>query len=134
MGPMRAFSAPLPTLMVGLVVGILLVDPANAQSSQDLQPLSKQIEQLYEAGKYPEAESLIKRGLVIREKALSPDHADVGQSLANLAMIYQVQGRYAEAEPLHKRALLITEKALGTEHRDLAQWLNNLAELYRVQG
>ncbi len=36
----------------------------------------------------------------IREKALGPDHPDVGTSLNNLAVLYESQGRYAEAEPL----------------------------------
>src|SRR5215470_1133831 len=36
-------------------------------------------------GNYTEAEGLFKRALAIREKALGANHADVGQSLNNLA-------------------------------------------------
>ena len=54
-----------------------------------------------------------------REKALGPDHPDVGTSLNNLAGSIARQGRYAEAEPLYKRALAIGEKALGPDHPDV---------------
>ncbi len=81
----------------------------------------------YAQGKYAEAEPLYKRSLAIREKALGPEHPDVGQGLNNLAELYRTQGKYAEAAPLHKRALAIREKALGPEHPDVGQSLNNLA-------
>ena len=51
--------------------------------------------------------------LAIKEKALGPDHPDVGTTLNNLAALYEKQGRTTEAEPLLKRALTIREKALG---------------------
>ena len=85
-------------------------------------------------GRYAEAEPLYKRALAIREKALGPDHPDVGTSLNNLAGLYRAQGRYAEAEPLYKRGLAITEKALGPDHPDVGTSLNNLAVLYQRQG
>jgi tetratricopeptide (TPR) repeat protein len=62
-----------------------------------------------------------------------PDHPDVAQSLANLAVLYREQGRYADAEPLFRRALAIWEKALGSEHLRVALALNNLALLYTYQ-
>ena len=85
-------------------------------------------------GRYAEAEPLYKRSLAISEKALGPDHPDVGTSLNNLAVLYQAQGRYAEAEPLYKRSLAIREKALGPDHPDVGTSLNNLAVLYQAQG
>ena len=61
--------------------------------------------ELYRAqGRYAEAEPLYKRSLSIREKALGPNHADVGSSLNNLAELYRVQSRYAEAEPMYRRS------------------------------
>ena len=39
-------------------------------------------------GRYAEAEPLYKRSLAIQEKALGPDHPDVGTSLNNLAGLY----------------------------------------------
>ena len=72
--------------------------------------------------------------MAIREKALGANHADVGQTLNNLALVYRAQGKYTEAEGLFKRALAIREKALGASHPDVGQTLNNLANVYRAQG
>src|SRR5689334_15273116 len=47
-----------------------------------------------------EAEPLYRRALAIREKALGPEHPDVGSFLSNLAAHYRMTGRYAESEPL----------------------------------
>ncbi len=68
------------------------------------------------------------------EKALGPEHPDVGTSLNNLAELYRAQGKYPDAEPLHKRALAIVEKALGPEHPDVATALENYAALLRKTG
>ena len=89
---------------------------------------------LAERGLFAEAESLHKRSLAIREKALGRDHPDVALSLNNLAELYRNQGKYAEAEPLYGRSLAIREKALVPDHYDVAESLNNLALLYRYQG
>ena len=90
---------------------------------------------LYEVqGRYADAESLHKRALAIREKALGPEHPRVASSLNNLAVLYDAQGRYADAEPLIKRSLAIDEKALGPQHPKVAVGLNNLARLYDAQG
>src|SRR5262249_43354601 len=64
----------------------------------------------------------------------SPGHAQVGQSLTNLARVYQDQGKYSEAEGLLKRALVIREQALGANHPDVGQTLTNLARVYQDQG
>ena len=84
--------------------------------------------------RYAEAESLLKRGLAIREKALGPEHPDVAGSLNNLAALYDAQGKYTEAEPLVKRALAIAEKALGPDHPHVATALENYAALLRKTG
>jgi tetratricopeptide (TPR) repeat protein len=88
----------------------------------------------YSGGNYPLASSALAEALSLREKALSPDDANLASSLNNLALLYGAQGRYAEAEPLHKRALAIGEKMLGPDHPDVALRLNNLAALYVAQG
>ena len=85
-------------------------------------------------GRYGDAEPLLKRSLVILEKALGPGHPDVALGLSNLAGLYWKQGRYGDAEPLLKRSLAIWEKVLGPGHPSVATSLNNLAELYRAQG
>ena len=40
----------------------------------------------------------------------------MGETLNNLARVYQAQGKYREAEGLYKRALAIKEQALGANH------------------
>src|SRR5262249_39121260 len=80
------------------------------------------------------AEPFLDRALLIMEKALGPDHPDVGRSINNLANLYYDKGDYAKAEPLLQRALLIKERALGPEHPDVARSLVNLAELCAAKG
>ena len=88
----------------------------------------------YHGGNYRLAGTALAEALSIREKALSPDDANLANSLNDLALLYGEQGRYAEAEPLYKRALAIGEKMLGPEHPDVAIRLSNLAVLYHTQG
>jgi tetratricopeptide (TPR) repeat protein len=89
---------------------------------------------LYQAGRYEEAESLYQRALEIREQNLAPNHPNIANSLSHLATLYSAQGFYREAESLHQRALEIYEQTLGPSHRDTTTVANNLAELYRLQG
>ena len=78
------------------------------------------------------AEMLQKRLLAIREKALGPAHADVGDSLDKLASFYRDQGRFAEAEPLYIRSQAIWANALGEEHPKVASSLENYAALLQA--
>jgi CHAT domain-containing protein len=87
-----------------------------------------------EQGRYAEAEPRYKRALAIHERALDPEHQQVGSDLNGLAELYASQARYAEAEPLYKRALAIHEKALGPEHIDVGIDLNGLGGLYVAQS
>ena len=89
---------------------------------------------LKERGRYTDAKPLYERSLIIREKALGPEHLHVASSLNSLALLYKIEGRYAEAEPLQQRALAIYEKALGPEHPDVAISLDNLGVFYENQG
>ena len=95
---------------------------------------NSEVSRLFQAGKYAEAIPLAQRALALNEKALRPDHPNVGTSLNNLALLYGGQGRYAEAEPLFQRNLAIAEKALGPNHAEVGTSLNNLAQLYWRQG
>ncbi len=89
---------------------------------------------LLSAGDYTEAEPLLRRALVIREKALGPDHPDTATALNNLAGLLESKGDYAGAEPLYHRSLAIAEKALGPDHPNTATSLNNLAALLKSKG
>ena len=83
--------------------------------------------------RYAEAEPLFKRALALREKARPPGHPDIGQSLNNLATLYERQDRHADSEPLFKRALAIYQKIPGAE-RAVATLLNNLGQVYKTEG
>jgi CHAT domain-containing protein len=126
-------------LIVFCFVALMLPQLVAGQATQDSQlneakALNKQAFQLYNAGRYAEAEPLYKRALVIDEKAYGKNHLHVVSDLNNLALLYFTIGRYAEAEPLFKRALEIYEKAYDKDHPYVALSLNNLAEVYRNTG
>jgi hypothetical protein len=56
-------------------------------------PSLKSLAELYAAqSRFNEAEPLYQRALAAQEKALGPDHPDVGTSLHDLAALYQAQG------------------------------------------
>jgi tetratricopeptide (TPR) repeat protein/CHAT domain-containing protein len=85
--------------------------------------------------KKEEAESLHKRSLAIREKALGPDNPGVVEGLTNLARIYQNDRRFEEAEFLLRRGLAIVETARGwRDHPDVLAVREELAALARNQG
>ena len=65
--------------------------------------LNWQAVELYQQGRYSEAEPLYRESLTIRREQLGERHSDVATSLNNLAELYHIQGRYSEAEPLLTR-------------------------------
>src|SRR6185437_4713688 len=83
--------------------------------------------------RYAEAEPLFRRALALREKALPPGHPDVGQSLNNLATLYERQDRHADSEPLFKRALAIYQKTPGADPA-VATLLNNFGQVLKAEG
>ena len=123
-------------LTIGVVLFYLIgahsVAVAQQGSIQEAEALNQQVVDLYARGRYEEAIPRAERALVIREKALGPEHPQTAASLNNLALLYQDAGAYGKAEPLYQRALAITEKALGPEHPQTATSLNNLAMLYQA--
>ena len=76
----------------------------------------------------------VRRALALRERALGPDHPDVGTTLLNLASLYDDQGNHSEALALYQRALILHERILGPNHPNVAVNLHNIALLYDEQG
>jgi tetratricopeptide (TPR) repeat protein len=66
-------------------------------------------------GRLAEAEPLHRRALGIREKALGPEHPDVGASLDNLAGLYRAQGKLDEALTLARRATGLLARRFAAE-------------------
>ncbi len=82
--------------VVALAMTVAQHPAADAQSPLDeAMALNARAMEIYNAGKAGAAITLAKRALAIREKALGPDHPDIGKSLNNLALPLQSQGRYA---------------------------------------
>jgi len=79
---------------------------------------------------YEEAESLLRRALVIKERNLGPDAPELVETIGNLAIILREQGRDKDAEPFLKRSLKILEGMHGPMHHEVAIALYDLALLY----
>src|SRR5690348_6554404 len=107
---------------------------AKAEDSSEANSLSRQVVDLYQAGKYQEAIPIARQLLELREKINGANDPATATSLNDLALLYKVMGDNAKAEPLYRRALAIYEKALGRDHPNTATSLNNLAELYYAMG
>ncbi len=76
----------------------------------------------------------MKEGLALKEKALGPDHPDVGISEGNLGFALKELGLNQEALMHTDRAIALEEKALGADHPDLAANFNNRGEILNALG
>jgi tetratricopeptide (TPR) repeat protein/CHAT domain-containing protein len=107
--------------------------PALAQSDEVV-ALTRQVQELYQAGKYAQALPLATRLTEATGKLFGEQHPRHANALGVLGDLYREMGRYAEAEPICRRALGILEAALGQDHPDVGQSLNRLGLLYWAQG
>ncbi|HEY9403554.1 MAG TPA: TonB family protein [Pyrinomonadaceae bacterium] len=82
----------------------------QADAVKEADSLSRQVVQLYQAGKFDEALPLAERALKLREEAGGREHPSVAQALRNLAAIYHSKSKLDKARQLYKRALSIYEK------------------------
>jgi len=84
--------------------------------------------------RYAGAEELYDQLLVVKEKALGPEHNATLMTIHNLGNLYYSQGRLVEAERMYERTILGQQKALGPEHMDTLDAIHSLAMLYDRQG
>jgi eukaryotic-like serine/threonine-protein kinase len=90
---------------------------------------------LYEIqGEWEASLGMQQQGLVLKEKALGPDHPDVGISEGNLSVVLTALGRNQEALEHVDRSIEILENGLGAGHPDLATQLNNRGEILNALG
>jgi serine/threonine-protein kinase len=82
---------------------------------------------LHRSGDEAKAQAAHERALVLREKMLGPDHADVARSLNNLGLVFASLGKYRRAQAVQERSLSILEKALGPDNPLVAQSCANVA-------
>ena len=109
---------------------VQLTRPGMAQSSDEISSLGKQVEHLYEAGRYLEASPSAERYVALVRERYGGEHSEVATALDHLAQIYRVLGRIAEAETLYRESLAIREKTLGPDHLEVGVSLNYLGVLY----
>jgi tetratricopeptide (TPR) repeat protein len=81
---------------------------------------------------YESAASLYERIVLIQEKRLNPEHADVSVSLGSLAAIYREKRDYSRAIPFYERAIAIQERT-NDDPLQLAELVRQLAELFEEQ-
>lgn len=82
------------------------------------------------AGRYREAERLLRWSLQANERSRASEHLDL-QSLAGLLL---ATGRPREAEAKYRRALALAKQAYGPDHIVIAGIWNNLAGLLNQTG
>jgi tetratricopeptide (TPR) repeat protein len=84
-------------------------------------------------GRLAEAEPILNRALELRRKKFGGAHTKVGQTLNNLALVYDEIGRLAEAEATHREALRI-RRGLGPKDPGISNSLSNLGITLRKRG
>ncbi len=82
---------------------------------------------LNSAGRYAEAEALLRESLAERERLLGPAHQEVITSLANIASVVEDLGRENEAVDLRRQVLARYEELHGPDHPTTGIALTNLA-------
>jgi CHAT domain-containing protein/Tfp pilus assembly protein PilF len=83
---------------------------------------------------FAKAETLHRRALALRERALGPNHPRVADSLTRLSELYAATGDFATAVPLRERELEIEERTLGTNNLAITSSLKSLAAFYSRKG
>ncbi len=106
----------------------------DGPATQACRVLNRAGRYLTERGRYDGAKRLLEHAVAIGERGLGIEAADVGESLANLAVVHMCQGDYATARALHERALAIRRREFGPDHSVVAGNLNNLANVHYVLG
>jgi tetratricopeptide (TPR) repeat protein len=79
------------------------------------------------------AQPFTERALRVREEILGNDHADVADSVNNLAELFRAQRDFERALPLYQRALVTREKVFGQRSREVALSFHDLGEFYHDQ-
>ena len=88
----------------------------------------------YLRGAYAESQSLHEEALALQQRALGPEHPEIGASLTGLANVHHALGNVDEAIRLFERALALRQQAVGEDHPDVATALSNLGIAHRAKG
>ena len=89
---------------------------------------------LQDQRKYDEAESMNRRALTGREKALGLDHPDTLTSVHSLAYLLGAKQNFQQALDLYQRAVSGYNRVLGVHHPMTAACKEHLSSLSRKMG
>ena len=121
-------------IVIAAALAMVAPPTVRTQSADEIDTLNRQVDELYDQGKYAEATPLAEQALLLAETSLGRDHTDTIIHVLNLAEVYKAQARFGEAEPLYRRVLEVRERELGNEHADTLKSVNTLALLYYARG
>ena len=120
--------------MKSLTVFLLLLSISFLASAQTWEELTGQVEQFYGQGKFAEALKYAEDALVQAEKEFGKPHANYGESLNNLVVLYLKMGQYEQVLPLAPKVLENTKKNFEKDHPEYGTRLNTLASYYTMIG
>ena len=72
---------------------------------------------LWNQGRYAEAEQEYRQLLDLDRRVLGPDHPGTLTAMSNLALTIQAEGRLAEAEQMYRESLATEQRVSGPNTR-----------------
>jgi tetratricopeptide (TPR) repeat protein len=108
-------------------------DMTGALPEREIEACSAAGLALLDAGKYAEAEPLLRRALELSQPKGTDDPATLAL-MNNLATLLENMGRYPEAEALYRQTLAGRERVFGVDHPETVGSMNNLAGLLTMLG
>ena len=95
--------------------------------------ISKLATNLFNQGKYREAEARFAEALAIRRKSQPAKHPEIALTLAGIGLVHTEQKKYAEAEAELREALTIREQVLAPNATTTAESYRHLARVLELQ-
>lgn len=80
-----------------------------------------------------ETKKRYERSMALQEKAVGPNHPEIGKSLRDFARCYTKHQQYEEAAQLYQRMLTLQEKAKGAEDISMVGPLVEMGRFYKAQ-
>src|ERR1051326_1244571 len=110
--------------------------PFSASAAEPSTPVQWNLEgtQLFETGRYREAETLLLRAIEAWSAAPADQQSALEAALHNLAAVYRMEGRFTEAIALYERAVKLRTDRAGATDLGLTLPLHGLALLYLDAG
>lgn len=132
---MEMFEASDPNEYPGLAVtagDILESGVQNAERLADQPEIQSQMFDLtgriyMNLGQYEQAETLLQRGLEIRQNIYETGHAEISKSLHNVGVLYWNRGQYHTAEEYLREAFQLKEEIYTGQNESLAATMTALA-------